>query len=375
MFRLRSILTLLLLLATVSSLGAASLWPFGNRARERPAAEQTERSREHFEKGQSARAAGHLRRAARQYRTVWREYPGSDYASEALFQYGEICYERKEWKDAFGAFQSLLQRYPDYPAFDQVVLYQFNIALAAADGDGIRWLWVIPFRAWERSIAYFEILINNAPYSDLAPLALANISLIHQHLGNTAEAVDALDRLINLYPASLLADEAYLELGNTFADLNDGPLYDQGSTREAMSYYEDFLVLFPAHPKVGEAEEGLTETMDTYAKSKLVLGEYYYHFRNWYRAAEIFFNEAITIAPDSPSAAKARAYLNRIEEFKALAAADPDYRPPYTTWTDRLLFWRERRTDLREEDARAAAQAIDDAEAADSPGISSPVRE
>lgn len=380
MIRFRTSLPTTLLFLVLIGLGsttahAAWWWPFGTAGENMPAAEQTARARIPFEKGVAAREAGRLRSAAGHFKDVWEDFPGSDYSADALFQYAEICFERKKWNKSFFALQRLLQRHPDFPSFDSVVNYQFQIALKAAAGENIRWGGIIPFRAWERSIGYFEILIQNAPYSDLAPLALMNIALIHQYLGNTVGAVDALDRLINLYPESMLADDAYLELGHTFADLNDGPQYDQGSTREALSYYEDFLVLFPDHPKVGEGEKGLAEMRNAYAQSKLVIGEYYYRHRNLYRAAEVFFNEAITLAPESEAALKARAYLNKIETFKEKAAADPNFRPPAATWADRIFFWRSRASDLTEEDAKAAAAEADAGASPDSPGITTTPRE
>jgi len=362
-------------LASVGTVDAAWWWPFGSTGSNLPAAEQTAKAFKPYGRGVAARQYDELRSAARYFKTVWEDYPGSDYAADALFQYGEICYERRQWQESFIALQTLLQRHPDFPHFDQVVNYQFQIALRAAEGDNIRWAYVIPFRAWERSVGYFEILIQNAPYSDLAPLALMNIALIHQYKDNTVAAVDALDRLINLYPESMLADDAYLELGNTFASLADGPLYDQGSTREAQSYYEDFLVLFPDHEKVAEGERGLAEMRNAYAESKLVIGEYYYRHRNLYLAAEVFFNEAITLAPESDAALKARTYLARIQTYKEKAAADPNYRPPAATWADRIFFWRTRASDLTDEDAKAAAARANEGVSPDSPGISTPPRE
>lgn len=373
--RLFRLLPLCAFFAFALAADASWFWPFGGGGNDLPAAEQTAEALAPYQRALDARANGHLRTAARNFKRVWNKFPGSDYAADSLYQYAEICFERRKWNESFFALQRLLQRHPDFPHFDTVVNYQFQIALKAAAGENIRWAYVIPFRAWERSVAYFEILIQNAPYSDLAPLALMNIALIHQYLGNTSRAVDALDRLINLYPESMLADDAYLELGNTFASLADGPLYDQGSTREAQSYYEDFLVLFPDHPKVKDGEEGLSEMRNAYAESKLVIGEYYYRHRNWYRAAEIFFNEAITLAPESESALKARAYLNRIEEYKKLAANDPNFSPPATTWAERIFFWRKRPTDLTEDDAKAAAAAADADASPDSPGITPSPRE
>lgn len=281
-------------------------------------ARQTALARPVYEEALSAQRAGQRAKAVRLYRKITKNYPAADFAAQALYNTGIIQYDRKKWKKAFIAFQSILIFHPDFPQFNELVEYQFRIALAHAAGDNIRFLLVIPYRALNRSVDYFEIVVNNAPYSDLAPLALMNVALIHQYKGDTAEAIDALDRLINNYPSSLLADDAYLSLAETFATLVQGPQYDQGATREAISYFEDFLILFSQNQDVARAEQGLAEMEDVYARSKLVIGQYYFKYRRWYQAAEIFFNEAITIAPESAAAGTAREYIARIEEIREM---------------------------------------------------------
>ncbi len=100
-----------------------------------------------------------------------------------------------------------------------------------------------------------------------------------------------------------------------------------------------------------------------------MLGKYYYIHKNFFSSSKIFFNEAITIAPDSPAAAEARQYLARVEEFEEAARNDPDFQPPYTTWWDRILFWRDRPTDLTPEAAAEASQdAFEEASPASGPG-------
>ena len=293
----------------------AFLW-FGDNPIDISPTVQTERSRPYFEKAIAAQQQGNTWTALRNYKKVWKDYPASQYSAQSLYNTGVIQFERKKWKKSFGAFQAILIRHPDYPRFNELIEYQFRIALAQAEGDGVRMFWIFPTRAYNKSIGYFEVVISNAPYSNLAPLALMNVALIHQYKRNTAEAIDALDRLINSYPQSLLADDAYLSLAETFATLVQGPEYDQGATREAISYFEDFLILFSQNQDVARAEQGLAEMEDVYARSKLVIGQYYYKYRKWYQAAEIFFNEAITIAPNSPAAETAREYLARIEAMK-----------------------------------------------------------
>ena len=281
---------------------------------DRPPAEQTERARPIFERAKEAQAAGNERSAIRQYRRIWRRYPVSDYTAEATYNYALLRYERKEWSKAYDGFQRVLAFHPSFPHFNRIVHYQFDIALRVADGENTRFLFVFPYRALNRAAGYFAGVVNNAPYHDLAPLALMNMALIYQYQGQTMEAIDSLDWMINEYPTSLLASDAYLTLAETFSELVDGPDYDQGATREAMSYFEDFLILYSEHEGVARAEEGLSEMEEVFASSKLVVGQFYFRYRRWYDAAEIFFNETITTAPDSEAADTAREYLVRIEE-------------------------------------------------------------
>lgn len=278
---------------------------------------QTERARPIYQKALAAERDGRMRRALKLYKEIYTDFPASSFSAQSLFNSAIIRYDRKDWKKSYSAFQSILIYHPDFPKFNEIVEYQFKIALACADGDGIRFLFVFPSHAYNRAVEYFEIVINNAPYSDLAPLALMNIALIRQYQNETVLAIDALDRLINAYPSSLLADDAYLSLAETFAENVQGPMYDQGATREAISYFEDFLILFSTNQELERAEKGLAEMEDVYARSKLVIGQYYFKHRRWYQAAEIFFNEAITTAPDSEAAQVARGYIEQIEKIRA----------------------------------------------------------
>jgi outer membrane protein assembly factor BamD len=344
---LRKAITIFCLVAVLSPLQALNLMFWKDKPIDTSPGMQTEQARPYYEKGLEAQRAGKYRSALRSYKKIYKKYPASAYTAQSLYNTGVIQFERKKWKKSASAFQAVLIYHPDFPLFNEMIEYQFNIALAQAEGDGVRTVFFIPSRAYNRSVSYFELVIQNAPYSDLAPLALMNVALIHQYQNNTAEAIDALDRLINLYPQSLLADDAYLSLAETFATLVQGPEYDQGATREAISYFEDFLILFSQHQEVARAEQGLADMEDVYARSKLVIGEYYFKHRRWFQAAEIFFNEAITTAPDSPAAESARNYLDQIEAIRNNRPPPPENSPErqkeksfIKRFTDAVIFWK-----------------------------------
>jgi outer membrane protein assembly factor BamD len=344
---MRIAFTLFSLVAILSPLNAMNFLWWGDKPIDTSPALQTEKAQAYYEDALDAQRAGKLRRALSKYKKIYKKYPASAYTAQSLYNTGVIQFERKKWKKSASAFQAVLIYHPDFPLFNEMIEYQFRIAMAQASGTGTKLLYFIPSRAYNRAVSYFELVIQNAPYSDLAPLALMNVALIHQYQNNIAEAIDALDRLINNYPQSLLADDAYLSLAETFAVLVQGPNYDQGATREAISYFEDFLILFSQHQDVARAEQGLAEMEDVYARSKLVIGEYYFKHRRWFQAAEIFFNEAITIAPDSPAADSARNYLTRIEDIRnnyVRPAEDSPERKKEKSFIKRLgdavIFWK-----------------------------------
>lgn len=276
-------------------------------------------------RARDAEEAGSLRRALKLYRSVEKDYTNSIYAPEALYRSAKVRLARRQYFKAFEAYQGAVSRYPSYDRFNEIVGEQYRIAAALLDGARNYLFGVIPsFKNRDRAILYFETVLFNAPYSDYAPLALMNIARAHQREGNDPEAIDALDRMINNYPQSLLAPDAYLRLAEVHASLVDGPLYDQASTKEAITYFEDFMILFPDDTSVGTAEDGLDTMKTTLAESKMRLGDYYFYKRDNYVAARVLYNEAITAYPDSAVAAKAAAQLALVDAARVAAeSGDP----------------------------------------------------
>ncbi|MDO8541154.1 MAG: outer membrane protein assembly factor BamD [Opitutaceae bacterium] len=284
----------------------------------RTALDQMNRARDNEEKGNT-------RSAVRTYEAVAKRYPNSIYAPEALYRAARLQLSRKYYTKAFEAFQQVLSRYPNTKRFNEITGEQYRIASAMLDGARGRMLWgLLPgFTQRDKAIEYFENILVNAPYSDYAPLSLMNIARGHQKLDNTEEAIDALDRMINNYPQSLLAPDAYLKLAQTHASLVDGPYYDQASTTEAITYFTDFMLLFPSDSNIAGAEKGLDGMKTMLAESKMKIADFYFEKRNNYKAARVFYNEAITAYPESAIANRAKARLVQVEAKAASQPAPP----------------------------------------------------
>lgn len=264
-------------------------------------------------KARAAEEAGKDGTALKYYGVVTKKYPNSVYAAEALYRTGLILQKRRKYHKAFETYQIMVTRYPNSEKFNQVIGEQYRIASDLFEGKRSKVFWWFGFKARERAIGYFELIVQTAPYSDYAPLALMNAARGYKKMSENEAAIDALDRMINTYPRNVLTPDAYLKIAETHASLVDGPMYDQSSTREAITYYEDYMILFPGDAGMANAEKGLAEMKTVLANSKLTIADYYFKYRRNYKAAKVFYNEAITVYPDSKVATEAREKLVAVE--------------------------------------------------------------
>ncbi len=286
------------------------------KSRDLPLEIQNERALELIEKAYALREKKKYGDAIETYKQILKKYPTCSYAPEAYYQTGDIHVLRKDYKKAFESYNFAVVRHPDFPKFNEVLEKQFNIAERTMNSKSGQYFFLFKFHNYDAAIQYFETIVGNAPYSEYAPKSLMRVAIMHRTQGDQPEAIDALDRLINFYSNNEIAPDAYLALADTFSSMVAGPDYDQGATREAISYYRDFLILFPNSDLIPEGEEKLADMQDVHAQSKFIIGEYYFKRRSNYRAAEVFFNDAITVSPNSPTAQLARNYLNKIDALK-----------------------------------------------------------
>ncbi len=275
---------------------------------------ETASALEAMNRAKTAQEAGSYYTALSLYSRVVSEYPSSVFAPEALFQRGLIYIKRHQWDKAYQAFDEIIAKYPDYPRFNAVIGKQYQVAgIVQAGKTPYMWGWFPWFADYSKAVDYYEGVVKNAPYSEYAPLALMNIATVaKKDLNKPDVAIDALDRLINNYPQSMLAPDAYLEMASLYSTLVMGAAYDQGSTRDAIRFYQDYLYLYKSGPGAEMAQKNLNNMMDVFARSKLILGNFYYYYRNSSRAALIFYNQAITAAPQSPAAGEARTQISKI---------------------------------------------------------------
>jgi DNA uptake lipoprotein len=265
-----------------------------------------------------AEDAGQTGKAFKTYNKVLKKYGSSVYAPEALFRTAKYYENRRQFTKAFRNLQRIIAEHPSYSRFNDVLGAEYRIADQLVKGTRPLYFGVIPgFRQREKGIEFLEQIVTNAPYSEYAAISLMNAARAYTEAGDRDASIDALDRMINNYPESFLTPDAYLKLAETQASITQGPAYDQASTQLALTYFQDYLILYPGEAEAAVATQGFNDARTMLAESKMTMGDFYYKHRSNYKAARVFYSEAITIYPDSAVADRARRHLADIEKIES----------------------------------------------------------
>lgn len=251
---------------------------------------------------------------------ILQTFPDSDFAAEALYRRGKIFSEQRRFEAAFDCFSALEDSYPASPRVDDAIAQAYLVTEMVR--GGIRPLkggWLPWFKDRSEALNFYDRLYEMAPHATISPRLLYHKGIFAFELSagwfsadKTLDAIDAFERMISIYPDAKFVPDAYIELAETYEAGIVGADWDQLSTRRAISYYTDFYSLFPEHPQAETAYKKTEELTNLLAANRVVIGDFYYSRHNNPRAALTFYNEAVTLAPDSPAGKDAQARIERI---------------------------------------------------------------
>ena len=253
---------------------------------------------------------------------------------ESLFRAAKRREANGDWSKSFEHLKLIAQAYTNYN-FEVIAESLMRVAERLAKEKLPRKWGVIPrFRSGVQDRSRLNEIAGLARGPRFAPRALMALAEISIKDEKSEEAVDALDRLVNLYPENYLGEKAYFLLATIYKSKVTGPSYDQGATLKALNFFEDYLILYAQPPiqsphesrddyqkrldeskeRKADAEKGRKQMRQVLAASKVELGEYIEKFGKYYltRWRELgnapaiqFYNEAITTAPESTAAREA----------------------------------------------------------------------
>jgi len=311
-----------------------------------------EQAREWFLSAESKEKAGDLKKALDLYEnfskrrsdtTLTRDNEEIQVGPEALFRAASIREKRGDWQKSFEHLKLIAEAYTDYN-FERVADSLMRIAERLAKEKLPRkWGFLPRIRSGSKDRMRLDQIAGLARGPKFAPRALMALAEIAAKDKKEDESIDALERLVNLYPENYLCEEAYFLLAKIYETRVSGPAYDQGATLKALNFYEDYIILYSQSPprskheqeddyriRLKEAEErrllaekGRKKMRETLAASKVVVGQFVEKYGKYYmvrwkelgnKPALQFYNEAITTAPESDAA---RVAEKKVAELRA----------------------------------------------------------
>ncbi len=319
-WRSKAVLVFLLLLGFAGRCPAPLIFTPGEGWRyERPGGEGSwvrTRAKDQLDVAQQAFDAkkfGVALKAARRTVNVW---PFSDYAPQAQYLIGR-CHEAREQDEAaFKAYQKLIERYPKITQYDEVILRQMAIANRYLAGQWFKAFNTIPFfPSMDKTIKLYEQVINNGPYSEVAPLAQMNIGRAHEKkfVADYPEAARAYEKAADKYADRKEGVDALFEVGESYYKQASKAEYDQSVAAQSIATFTDFVTLHPTDKRVPNAQKRIDTLKTEQARGSFEIARFYEKRRKW-DGALVYYNEVLLKDPNSSYAAEARRRIDDIRK-------------------------------------------------------------
>jgi outer membrane protein assembly factor BamD len=271
-----------------------------------------------FQRGEGFENQGDTKEALGSYRRIAKLYSLTAAAPKAQVHIGRILERAGAYKDAYDAYTVYTTKYPRGNEFDAVIQSQFTIAKLFLDGQKKKVLGISINVSGSEAEKMFAGIVQRAPFHKLAPLAQFNVGQALEKQGKSIEAMGAYQAVLTRYPNDPIASNAQYQMGFVqFRETKEGSR-DQAARVKARESFEDFTVRYPQSEKIPQAQENIKALSGTDVKATLDTAKFYDKTKN-YKAAVIYYNDVIRVAPGTPESEASRA---RIEELKGLVGVD-----------------------------------------------------
>lgn len=276
-----------------------------------------ERAKDQLEVAQAAfdkKEYGLALKAARRVVKVW---PLSDYAPQGQYLVARSYEAKGKDEKAFKEYQKLLEKQPKLTNYTEILQQQFVIANKFLDGKWFKLWGFIPFfPSMEKTATMYEKVVNNGPFSDIAPQAQMNIGKAREKQKNYPLAAKAYATAADRYHARPpIAAEALYREGLSHQKQAQTADYDQSTAGQAIATFTDFMTLYPDEKRVPEAQKIIGSLRKEQARGHLHIARFYEKRRKWI-AAETYYNEVVNLMLDEPNSIYATEAKQKIDALK-----------------------------------------------------------
>ena len=255
-------------------------------------------------------------------------WPVSDYAPRALYLVGRCLEMQRRDEAAFDRYQELLKKYPRSQNYDEVLWRQYEIANRFYGGQFFRIFWgYLPlYRSMDETAKMYGKIVDNGPYSAVAPHAQLQIGAAREKDGDYDAAVKAYETAADRYNNQpTIAADAMYRWAVAYQKQSTKAEYDQGKAGMAIAAYTDFITVFPDDKRVPVAQEAIVSLKAEQVRGSFIVAQFYENSKTLSATqrrsgAIVYYNEVLQLNPNSPYAAQAR---QRIEALKPLLQNPP----------------------------------------------------
>lgn len=290
-------------------------WTYNQPGSEETGKWQRLRAKDQMDVAQAAFENNDFDLALKAARRVVSQWPLSDYAPKAQYLVGR-CYEaKKQDEKAFNAYQQIIERNPKVDNYDEILERQYAIAGRFLGGQRFK-LWnYIPFLpSMEKTAAMYQKVVNNGPFSEVAPQAQMKIGEARENQSDLRLAVTAYETAADRYnDRPQISSDAMYKVGEAYQRQSQAADYDQNVAHQAIAAYTDFITLYPNDPRVPAAKTTIAALKTETARGSYAIAQFYETRKKW-GGALVYYNEVLVQDPGSGYAETARQKINELKQ-------------------------------------------------------------
>jgi outer membrane protein assembly factor BamD len=170
------------------------------------------------------------------------------------------------------------------------------------------------YPSMDKTIKLYEQVINNGPYSEVAPQAQINIGTAHEKkfVADYPEAARAYEKAADKYADRKEGVDALYKVGESYYKQAAKAEYDQNVAAQSIATFTDFVTLHPDDKRVPKAQERIDALKAEQARGSFEIARFYEKRRKW-TGAVIYYND---VRNKDPKSAYAQEALRRIDDIQ-----------------------------------------------------------
>jgi len=254
----------------------------------------------------SLKAKGKNAKAGRLYQSLVHTWHDSEEAPIAQMKFAALMEEKKDYEQAFKEYEYCVRYYSGSISYRDILAAEFRVANAVL-GSKPRFLLVFSDDSGpDKALAMFRKIVENGPNWEQAPEAQLIIGRIYEQQEEFADAVREYETLMQNYPNSDEAAEAYYRIGNClFAIFRKRPR-DERSAHRVRAHLQGYLRKYPSGVHGGEVSRRLEVLTGQLAQQAYDRAVFYDKKARKTEAALLAYRDFLNKFPDSAMAESAR---------------------------------------------------------------------